>query len=67
MGKIPTRVFERLCEAEFCIYTCSGVWIERCEKEVRQLLVHFLRARFKSRLFGIQTWCRVNRKVKGLG
>lgn len=51
--KTLTRAFKRLSEAELCVYTCSGVWIECCEKEVRQLLIHIvLRARSESRLFG---------------
>ena len=33
--KTLTWAFKRLREAELCVYTCSGVWIERCEKEVR--------------------------------
>ena len=51
--KTLTRAFKRLSEAELCVYTCSGVWIECCEKKVRQLLIHIvLRVRVKSRLFG---------------
>jgi hypothetical protein len=51
--KTLTRAPKRLREAELCVYTCSGVWVERCEKEGRQLLIHLvLRARLKSRLFG---------------
>jgi len=33
--KTLTRVFKRLCEGKLCVYTCSSVWVERCEKEVR--------------------------------
>lgn len=60
VGKSLTWVFKRLREAELCVYTCSGVWIERCEKEVRQLLVHLLRAGSSRGYLGIQILCRVN-------
>jgi hypothetical protein len=55
-----TRVLERLREAELCINACSGVWIERCEEKVRQLLIHLLTARFRSRLFGHTNTCVVS-------
>ena len=35
MVKTLTGAFKRLRETELCVYTCSGVWIECCEKEIR--------------------------------
>ena len=56
VGKSLTWVFKRLREAELCVYTCSGIWIECCEKEVRQLLIHLLRLVQVTSIWAYKHW-----------